>query len=33
MRQPQELGTSEAYRSARQIMMSARREQARMLGE
>jgi hypothetical protein len=33
MRRPQEVGTSEAYRSARQIMISARRQQTRMLGE
>jgi hypothetical protein len=33
MRRPQEVATSEAYRSARQIMMGARREQTRMLGE
>jgi hypothetical protein len=33
MRRPQEVGTSEAYRSARQIMINARRQQTRMLGE
>jgi hypothetical protein len=33
MRRPQEVGTSEAFRSARQIMISARRQQTRMLGE
>jgi hypothetical protein len=32
MRRPQDVGTSEAYRSARQITMSARREQNRLLG-
>jgi len=32
MRRPQEVGTSEAYRSARQIAISARREQTRLLG-
>jgi hypothetical protein len=33
MRVPQEVGTSEAYRSARQIAMRAHRETARLLGE
>jgi hypothetical protein len=33
MRRPQEVGTSEAHRSARQIAMRAHRESARMLGE
>jgi hypothetical protein len=33
MRLPQEVGTSEAHRSARQIAIRARRENARMLGE
>jgi hypothetical protein len=33
MRRPQDLGTSEAYRSARRIAMNARREQTRLLGE
>ncbi len=32
MRRPQDVGTSEAYRSARQIAISARREQTRLLG-
>jgi hypothetical protein len=32
-RRPQEVGTSGAYRSARQIAMNARREQTRLLGE
>jgi hypothetical protein len=33
MRRPQEVGTSGAYRSAKQIAMNARREQTRLLGE
>jgi hypothetical protein len=33
MRLPQEVGTSEAHRSARQIALRAHRESARMLGE
>jgi hypothetical protein len=33
MREPQEVGTSGAYRSAKQIAMNARRVQTRMLGE
>ena len=32
MRRPQDVGTSEAFRSARQIAMRSRREQDRMLG-
>jgi len=32
-RLPQDVGTSEAYRSARQIMVRAHREQRRLLGE
>jgi hypothetical protein len=32
MRRPQEVGTSEAYRSARRIAMNSRREQTRQLG-
>ena len=32
MRRPQEVGTSEAYRSAKQIELHSRREQSRLLG-
>jgi hypothetical protein len=32
-RMPQEVGTSEAHRSARQIAIRAQRENARLLGE
>jgi hypothetical protein len=32
-RMPQEVGTSEAHRSARQIAIRAQRESARLLGE
>jgi hypothetical protein len=32
MRRPQTRGNSEAYRSARQVALAARREQSRQLG-